>query len=152
LPEPAAPVPQSPVPAPVPPQQVERVADGMPVEDQPVADTTAPPEAAPSSQAAEDPAASPPPARAAGSRIPMIEFDRDSYVVSEGDGFVRLTIRRVGPVARELTFSWVLRPNTAQAGSDYADIGPGVERIPAGVREVGLSIPLVQDPIKKGTR
>src|SRR5690606_36912221 len=85
----------------------------------------APPADAPVEQASP---ASPPASAAA--RLPMIEFDKDTYVVSEGDGAVRLMIHRSGPVAREVTFSWVLRPNSAESGADYADIGPGVERIP----------------------
>src|SRR5690606_33829532 len=41
---------------------------------------------------------SPPAAIAApgSTRLPVIEFDKDTYVVSEGDGLVRLTIRRSG--------------------------------------------------------
>ena len=36
-------------------------------------------------------------------------------------------------------------------GSDFAGIGPGTERIPAGVREASITIPLVQDSIKETT-
>jgi serine/threonine protein kinase len=81
----------------------------------------------------------------------IVEFDKDSYVVSEGDGVVRLTVRRTGSTRREVAFTWNLRSNSAEMGSDFAGIGPGVERIPAGVREVSITIPLVQDSIKETT-
>lgn len=85
------------------------------------------------------------------SRPVSIQFDKDSYVTSEGDGSVRLLVRRTGSTRREVSFTWNLRSNSAEAGSDYANIGPGSERIPAGVREVGITIPLVQDSIKETT-
>ena len=80
-----------------------------------------------------------------------IEFKKDSYVTTEGEGYVRLDVRRTGSTRREVTFTWNLRPNSAEAGSDFAGIGPGVERIPAGVREFTITIPLVQDAVKEST-
>jgi hypothetical protein len=50
-----------------------------------------------------------------------------------------------------VSFTWNLRPNSAEAGSDFAGIGPGTERIPAGVREFTITIPLVQDAVKEST-
>lgn len=91
-------------------------------------------------------------ASSAGSTRPVIvEFDKDSYVTSEGDGSVRLIVRRTGSTRREVTFTWNLRSNSAEMGSDFAGIGPGSERIAAGVREAGITIPLVQDSIKETT-
>jgi serine/threonine protein kinase len=81
----------------------------------------------------------------------VIEFEKDSYVTSEGDGSVRLIVRRTGSMRREVTFTWNLRSNSAEMGSDFAGIGPGTERIPPGVREVGITVPLVQDSIKETT-
>jgi hypothetical protein len=80
-----------------------------------------------------------------------IQFDKDTYVASEGDGSIRAVIRRTGSTRREVTFTWILRNNSAEAGSDYAGIGPGTEKIPAGVREASITIPLVQDSIKETT-
>ncbi len=80
-----------------------------------------------------------------------IEFDKDSYVTTEGEGYVRLQVRRTGSLRREVSFTWNLRPNSAEAGSDFAGIGPGTERIPAGVREFTVTIPLVQDAVKEST-
>jgi serine/threonine protein kinase len=80
-----------------------------------------------------------------------IEFKKDSYVTTEGEGYVRLEVRRTGSLKREVSFTWNLRPNSAEAGSDFAGIGPGTERIPAGVREFTITTPLVQDAVKEST-
>jgi serine/threonine protein kinase len=93
-----------------------------------------------------------PAAPSAAARGPVtIQFDKDTYVASEGDGSIRAVIRRTGSTRREVTFTWILRNNSAEAGSDYAGIGPGTETIPAGVREASITIPLVQDSIKETT-
>jgi serine/threonine protein kinase len=81
----------------------------------------------------------------------IVEFEKDSYVTSEGDGSVRLVIRRTGSTRRAVNVNWQLRSNSAEMGADFAGIGPGVERIPAGVREASITIPLVQDSIKETT-
>lgn len=81
----------------------------------------------------------------------IIEFEKDSYVTSEGDGSVRLIVRRTGSTRREVSFTWNLRSNSAEMGADFAGIGPGSERIPAGAREAGITVPLVQDSIKETT-
>ena len=80
-----------------------------------------------------------------------IELDRDSYVANESDGAVRLTVRRSGPTRQAVSFRWTLRGNSAEAGSDFANIGPGLERIPAGVREAFITVPLVSDAIIENT-
>nr|WP_298718951.1 protein kinase [uncultured Steroidobacter sp.] len=90
-------------------------------------------------------------ASASVARPVIIEFDKDSYVTSEGDGSVRLVVRRTGSTRREVTFTWNLRSNSAEMGADFAGIGPGVERIPAGQREASITVPLVQDSIKETT-
>ena len=110
------------------------------------------PAAAGASATAPTPSASAPPAPAPGAaRAIVIEFDKDSYVTSEGDGSVRLVIRRTGSTRRDVSYTWNLRSNSAEMGSDFAGIGPGAERIPAGVREAHITIPLVQDSIKETT-
>jgi serine/threonine protein kinase len=91
------------------------------------------------------------PASAVVARPVIIEFDKDSYVTSEGDGSVRLIVRRTGSTRRDVSFTWTLRSNSAEMGADFAGIGPGVERIPAGAREASITIPLVQDSIKETT-
>ncbi|WP_129640907.1 protein kinase domain-containing protein [Peristeroidobacter agariperforans] len=90
-------------------------------------------------------------APAGATRPVIVEFDKDSYVTSEGDGSVRLVIRRTGSTRRAVAVSWTLRSNSAEMGADFAGIGPGVERIPAGAREANITIPLVQDSIKETT-
>jgi hypothetical protein len=90
-------------------------------------------------------------ASAGATRPVIVEFDKDSYVTSEGDGSVRLLIRRTGSTKRAIAVNWSLRSNSAEMGADFAGIGPGVERIPAGAREASITIPLVQDSIKETT-
>lgn len=106
-------------------------------------------QAAPGAAGSSAPVASS--ASSSSTRPVIIEFDKDSYVTSEGDGSVRLIIRRTGSTRREVAVTWNLRSNSAEMGADFAGIGPGVERIPAGVREASITIPLVQDSIKETT-
>lgn len=80
-----------------------------------------------------------------------IEFDKDTYVATESDGAVKLTVVRSGSTRKEAVFSWALLPNSAEAGSDYAGIGPSTEHIPAGSRKIELAIPLVSDAIQENT-
>ena len=80
-----------------------------------------------------------------------IEFAKDTYVVTESDGAVSLEVRRTGSTRNALSFRWALRSNSAEAGSDFADIGPGVERMPPGVRTATILVPLVSDTITENT-
>jgi hypothetical protein len=80
-----------------------------------------------------------------------VEFDKDTYVCTESDGMVRLTIKRTGSIKRAAKFRWTLHSNSAEAGADFADIGPDVMEIPAGVRSATLTIPLVSDSLVENT-
>lgn len=82
---------------------------------------------------------------------PVVEFDKDTYVATEDEGMVRLTVRRHGSARNAVRFRWTLLPNSAEAGADYAAIGPGVEVIPPGSRAVTLTIPLVVDAVPENT-
>jgi serine/threonine protein kinase len=84
-------------------------------------------------------------------RTPSVEFDKDTYVATESDALVKLTVRRNGSTRGDARFRWALRANSAEAGSDYAGIGPGVEMIPAGSRTATLTIPLVSDVVAENT-
>lgn len=97
------------------------------------------------------PASSPAPAGSAVGGAGSIQFDKDTYVATESDGSVKLTVVRSGSTRKAATFTWALLPNSAEAGSDYAGIGPATERIPAGSRKAELTIPLVSDAIKENT-
>lgn len=81
----------------------------------------------------------------------LIQFDKDTYVATESDGSVTLTVRRSGSTADEALFRWSLQANSAEAGNDFAAIGPGIERIPAGSRTAVITIPLVSDAIAENT-
>ena len=85
------------------------------------------------------------------SKATTIEFDKDTYVATESDGMVRLTVRRNGSTRGEVKFRWRLRANSAEAGSDFAGIGPDVEEILPGNRTVTLTIPLVSDVVAENT-
>ena len=89
-------------------------------------------------------------ANSAGGRM-TVEFDKDTYVATESDGMVKLTVRRNGPLRGEVKFRWRLRSNSAEAGSDYAGIGPGIEEILPGIRTATITIPLVSDVVPENT-
>lgn len=80
-----------------------------------------------------------------------ISFDNDTYVASESDGSVRLTVKRKGSLREEASFRWMLKSNSAEAGADFAAIGPNRERMGPGVASLGLTIPLVSDAIAEST-
>lgn len=134
----------------VPPQ----AAQPQPKVETPPADTAAPSaqtKQPQTSTASRSQPGSAPATPSASAKPVTIEFEKDSYVTTEGEGYVRLQVRRTGSLKREVSFTWNLRPNSAEAGSDFAGIGPGTERIPAGVREFTITIPLVQDAVKEST-
>jgi hypothetical protein len=81
----------------------------------------------------------------------VLQFEKDTYVVNEGEGSVRLTVRRSGSTRNAVSFTWALRGNSATPGDDFAAIGPGIERIPAGARDASITIPLVDDAEKETT-
>lgn len=95
--------------------------------------------------------ASAPEASGPGAVPVTIEFVKDTFVVTESDGAVSLEVRRRGSTRDAVRFRWTLRSNSAEAGSDFADIGPGVEEIPAGARTATILIPLVSDSIRENT-
>lgn len=141
---------EAPVPLPLPEAPRPSVAAGQPLEVEAgqagqQASRAKSQESQPSASAASSSAA------AGAARPVIVEFDKDSYVTSEGDGSVRLLIRRTGSTRRAVSVTWSLRSNSAEMGADFAGIGPGVERIPAGAREAHITIPLVQDSIKETT-
>lgn len=81
----------------------------------------------------------------------VVSFDKDTYVATESDGAVKLTVKRTRNLRSAATFRWTLIPNSAMAGDDFAAIGPGTETIPAGHSSITLTIPLVSDAIKEPT-
>jgi hypothetical protein len=81
----------------------------------------------------------------------VVQFDKDTYATTESDGIVKLTIRRTGDLNREARFQWRLQSNSAEAGADFAALGPMVDRVPAGSRTTVLSIPLVRDSVSENT-
>jgi hypothetical protein len=147
-PVPTRPRGEAPVPVPLPEAPRPSVAAGQPVE----AGQSGQQASRGQSQESEPSASAASSSAAAGAARPVIiEFDKDSYVTSEGDGSVRLLIRRTGSTRRAVSVTWSLRSNSAEMGADFAGIGPGVERIAAGAREAHITIPLVQDSIKETT-
>jgi hypothetical protein len=81
----------------------------------------------------------------------VIEFDKDTYVTNEGDGSVRLAVKRTGAARGPVRFSWSIRGNSAEAGADFAAIGPVSEEIPAGAEQASLTVPLVADGLVENT-
>ena len=129
----------------------------------PVTDVPASPEQTPATKAAPAPekqtprklasasSDQPKPAAPSGARQATIEFDKDTYVATESDGSVRLLVKRSGATRNAVTYTWSLRGNSAEAGADFAAIGPGSEQIAAGANEASLTIPLVQDALVENT-
>jgi serine/threonine protein kinase len=81
----------------------------------------------------------------------VLEFDKDTYVATESDGSVHIVVEREGSTREAVFFRWSLRSNSAEQGTDFANIGPGTEQIPAGSRTATLTIPLVSDAIVENT-
>jgi len=81
----------------------------------------------------------------------VVGFDKDTYVATESDGTVRLTVKRTGNTRVAASFHWTLLSNSAEAGADFAAIGPETERMAPGVNTLVLTIPLVSDSIKENT-
>ena len=52
--------------------------------------------------------------------LDVVEFTRHSFSVSEADPVVRLTVRRRGGAAGEISFEWHTVDESALAGEDYA--------------------------------
>ena len=80
-----------------------------------------------------------------------VEFEKDTYVATEGDGTVRLTVKRTGSVKRSAKFRWTLHSNSAEAGADFANIGPDIQEMAPGVRTATLTVPLVSDGLVENT-
>lgn len=91
------------------------------------------------------------PSSAGSGKAPSVEFDKDTYVATESDAMVKLTVRRNGSTRAPAKFRWSLRSNSAEAGTDFAAIGPGIEEVPAGSRTMTLTIPLVTDVLAENT-
>lgn len=150
-------------------QQLDlRMLPSLPSAPAPAADTSieeaSTPSAAPAGEtvpsAAPEPAAAPasesavtsvPDAPPAGAPDVAVGFDNDTYVSSESDGSIRLIVKRKGPLRGETSFRWTLKSNSAEAGADFAAIGPNRERMAPGVASIGLTIPLVSDAIAEST-
>jgi hypothetical protein len=81
----------------------------------------------------------------------VLEFDKDTYVATESDGSAHIVVERHGSTREPVSFRWNLRNNSAEAGTDFAGIGPGTETIAAGARTATLTIPLVSDAIVETT-
>lgn len=112
---------------------------------------TKPPNPTPAPTTRQEPTQQPPKAVEATAGRSTISFDKDTFVSTESDGSVKATVKRSGSTARAVTFHWRLLPNSAEAGNDFAGIGPGTETIPAGTRSATITIPLVSDAVKEST-
>lgn len=91
------------------------------------------------------------PDAAIGAPVGTLEFEKDTFVATESDGIVRLSVKRSGSTRRPAKFRWTLHSNSAEAGADFANIGPGTEEIAAGARTAVLAIPLVADGLVENT-
>ncbi len=136
------------------PQSTSQSAASTGATTQPPRTQAAPPatEVVPESELATAPAASSPDSPSSrAARSGSIQFEKDTFVVTESDGTVSVQVRRSGSTRGVLSFRWTLRGNSAEAGADYAGIGPGLEQIPSGVSTATVMIPLVSDALVENT-
>jgi serine/threonine protein kinase len=128
----------------------------------PVAEPPSLPTDAPLETADVDPApmhGSPEPAKAAAAskampvsptpiaeELDVVEFTRHSFSVSEADPVVRLTVRRRGGAAEEISFEWHTVDDSAIARVDYAP-GTVEEVMAAGQTTATLVVPIVADSV-----
>jgi serine/threonine protein kinase len=101
---------------------------------------------APSAAASARPETSAPPTPSS-----TIQFTKDTFVVTEGEPAVSLDVTRTGSARSAISFRWMVRSNSAEAGSDFAAIGAGLEQIPAGSRSATILIPLIGDSVVENT-
>ena len=78
--------------------------------------------------------------------LDVVEFTRHSFSVSEADPVVRLTVRRRGGAAGEISFEWHTVDDSALAGEDYAP-GTVEEVMAAGQTTATLVVPIVADSV-----
>jgi serine/threonine protein kinase len=113
----------------------------------------APSQSRPSAESAPPaaPASAPAPTRVASAGSATIQFAKDTYVVTESEPAAAIEVVRSGSLRQPVTFRWNVRGNSAEAGSDFAAIGPGVEQIPAGARSATILVPLINDSVVENT-
>jgi serine/threonine protein kinase len=78
--------------------------------------------------------------------LDVVEFTRHSFSVSEADPVVRLTVRRRGGAAEEISFEWHTVDDSAIAGEDYAP-GTVEEVMAAGQMTATLVVQIVADSV-----
>ena len=74
----------------------------------------------------------------------VLGFTRHSFSVSEADSVARLSVRRLGGAASEISFQWHTVDDSAKAGEDYV-LGTGEEVMTAGQTTATLMVPIVAD-------
>jgi Protein kinase domain/Calx-beta domain len=80
-----------------------------------------------------------------------LEFSSDTFSVSESDSMARLSVRRRGGAAGEISFAWHTVEDSATAGEDYAEPGTVREVMAAGQTTATLLIPIVSDAVAEHT-
>lgn len=91
------------------------------------------------------------PTASTGTNNGIIGFPKDTYVVRESDVVVRIPVTRTRGTRGEVGFRWSLEGNSAEAGADFAAVGPGTEYLTPGQASTVLHIPLVSDSRREGT-
>jgi hypothetical protein len=99
--------------------------------------------------AGEDEAASS--AAGHGSPAPQLGFAQSVVVIAESKVAATVVVQRSGDLSKPVSFVWWLSEHTAEAGSDYADLGQRMETLAPGERSRALLIPLVDDALPEST-
>src|SRR5690606_27795840 len=88
-----------------------------------------------------------PPAAAPVVASPRFAFVERTLTVNEGEGSVRVLIRRSGPLEEEANVVWWTTDGTAVGDEDYAVLGARVARFRAGEDTQVLYVPLIGDSL-----
>ena len=96
------------------------------------------------------PDATPTAASPSGDGPGALEFAADTVTVSESDSMARVSVRRRGGAAGEVSFAWRTIDDSAIAGEDYAPAAVR-ETMAAGQTSATLLIPIVADSVAEHT-
>jgi len=144
--------------APPPELAAPVLAPPLPEPDAPAVETTAVDPAAATQQSVEPAATVAEPSETEPTILPSqagtgpgaLGFASDTYTVSESDSMARLSVRRRGGAAGEISFTWRTVDDSALAGEDYASAEVR-ETMAAGQATATLLIPIVADSVAENT-
>jgi Protein kinase domain/Calx-beta domain len=82
-------------------------------------------------------------------RTSIINLEKATLEVSDGQTVARVRVQRRGNLRSPVEFVWWTENGSAQAGVDYNSVSPRTEQFPAGASSVELFVPLAPNAIHK---